>query len=122
MSAWGGIPTLGLGISLLWTEGRKRGVKPGILLSWMTERTAKIAGLQESKGMIRAGMDADFAIFDPEETFAINKAELKFKNKLSPYEGMDLTGRVKETWIRGIMAYDYRRVNLQGMKPAGRLI
>jgi len=72
MSAWGGIPTLGLGISLLWTEGRKRGVKPGILLSWMTERTAKIAGLQESKGMIRAGMDADFAIFDPEETFAVS--------------------------------------------------
>ena len=26
MGAWGGISTLGLGLSLLWTEGRKRGV------------------------------------------------------------------------------------------------
>jgi allantoinase len=72
LSAWGGISTLGLGMSLLWTEGRKRGVKPGVLLSWMTERTARIAGLQESKGMICVGMDADFAVFDPEETFKVS--------------------------------------------------
>src|SRR5262245_23431408 len=26
MTAWGGISTLGLGLSLLWTEGKKRGV------------------------------------------------------------------------------------------------
>jgi allantoinase len=72
MSAWGGISTLGLGMSLLWTEGRKRGVEPGTLLSWMTERTGKIAGLQGSKGMIRAGMDANFVVFDPEESFTVS--------------------------------------------------
>ena len=72
MSSWGGISTLGLGMSLLWTEGRRRGIKPGVLLSWMTERTANIAGLQASKGMLRPGMDADFAVFDPEETYIVS--------------------------------------------------
>lgn len=71
MAAWGGISTLGLGLSLLWTEGRKRGVKPGVVVSWLTERTAKIASLSESKGAIRPGLDADFVVFDPEESFTV---------------------------------------------------
>lgn len=34
MGAWGGISTLGLGLSLLWTEGRKRVVSMKDILEW----------------------------------------------------------------------------------------
>lgn len=72
MSAWGGISTLGLGLSLLWTEGKKRGIKSGVVIRWLTERTAKIASLEKSKGSIRTGMDADLAVFDPSESFTVS--------------------------------------------------
>ena len=74
MSAWGGIATLGLGISLLWTEGRRRGVRPGVLFRLLSERTAGIGGLEGHKGVIRVGMDADLVVFDPEERFTVSGA------------------------------------------------
>lgn len=74
MSAWGGISTLGLGLSLLWTEGKRRGVKPGVLVSWLTEKTAKIASLSAHKGAIAVGMDADFAVFDKDDQFTVRGA------------------------------------------------
>jgi allantoinase len=71
MSAWGGISTLGLGLSLLWTEGRERGVKIGQIVRWMSERTALHAGLHGSKGAIREGLDADLVVFDLEKKFIV---------------------------------------------------
>jgi hypothetical protein len=42
MGAWGGISTLGFGLSLLWTEGRKRNVPIGTILRWVSENTLLI--------------------------------------------------------------------------------
>lgn len=140
MSAWGGIATLGLGLSLLWNEGKRRGVKPGVLVSWVTERTARIANLTAAKGAIRVGSDADFAVFDPEDEFSVSlletlcdvrayyrilqvtKEELNFKNKLTPYEGLHLKGRVHETWLRGYLGYDRKRTDSAFLPSRGRLI
>lgn len=124
MLAWGGISTLGLGLSLLWTEGKRRGIKPGVLISWVTERTAKIAGMSAHKGAIRVGMDADFAVFDSKDAFTVRcalstvqqkrqikpliqvtKEALNFKNKLTAYEGLRLSGRIQETWLHGDLCY-----------------
>ncbi|KAF8307444.1 Metallo-dependent hydrolase [Clavulina sp. PMI_390] len=122
MSAWGGISTLGLGLSLLWTEGSKRGIKPGVLISWLTTGTAKIASLSNQKGAIRAGMDADFAIFDPTDSFMVTKESLNFKNKLSPYEGLSLKGRVQQTWLRGSLTYDVAQAGAEFIEARGKLI
>lgn len=85
MEAWGGIGGLGLGLSLMWTEARKRGVGMERVLEWVSERPAKQVGLEGKKGGIRKGADADFVVFDPEESFTVNKDELHFKNRSSPY-------------------------------------
>jgi len=37
----------------------------------------------------------------------VTKDSLKYKNKLSPYEGMTVCGRVKQTYLRGNKVYDY---------------
>lgn len=74
MTAWGGISTLGLGLSLLWTEGRRRGVPLAKIVEWTSVNTAKHAGLADSKGAIREGFDADFAIFDPTASFEVRAA------------------------------------------------
>lgn len=106
MGAWGGVSTLGLGLSLLWTEGQKRNITIGQIVEWTSKKTADHAGLGHSKGQIRPGYDADLVVWDPKQEFKVTKALLNFKNKLSPYEGLSLRGLIKETYLRGQLVYD----------------
>lgn len=71
MAAWGGINTLGLGLSLLWTEGRKpeRGATLSQIIQWMSKRTAEHVGLDGIKGTLTVGLDGDFVIWDAEAEF-----------------------------------------------------
>ncbi|TFK75410.1 allantoinase [Pluteus cervinus] len=109
MGAWGGISTLGLGLSLLWTEGQKRSVSIGQMVEWTSKKTAEHAGLGGLKGQLKVGYDGDFVIWDPEEEFKVTKEMLQFKNKISPYEGLTLRGRAQQTFVRGGLAYDIRK-------------
>ncbi|KAF9268889.1 allantoinase [Marasmius fiardii PR-910] len=108
MGAWGGISSLGIGLSLLWTEGRKRGVTLDDIITWTSVNTAKHAGLNYVKGQIAPGYDADIVFWNPDEEVEITEQGLVFKNKLSPYVGMKLQGRVEKTFLRGSLAYDWR--------------
>ena len=71
MDAWGGISTLGLGLSLLWTEGCKRGATIADIIKWTSQKTAEHAGLQSFKGKLDVGYDADFIIWDPDAEFEV---------------------------------------------------
>lgn len=71
MSAWGGISTLGLGLSLLWTEGLKRGVTICQIVDWMGVKTAAHANLASTKGQLRVGFDGDFSIWNPDTSFKV---------------------------------------------------
>ncbi|KAG1751564.1 allantoinase [Suillus paluster] len=71
MAAWGGVSSLGLGLSLLWTEGRKRGVSIGQMIRWMSIKNAELAGLSD-KGQLKVGHDGDLVIWDPQMEFKVN--------------------------------------------------
>jgi allantoinase len=71
IGAWGGIATIGLGLSVLWTEGKTRGVKFQDLTRWMAVGTAKQVGLYGQKGVIQVGADADLCIWSPEESYTV---------------------------------------------------
>jgi allantoinase len=139
MGAWGGISTLGFGLSLLWTEGRKRNVPIGTIVQWMSEKTASHAGLGDRKGKIAVGYDADFVIWDPdvqytvrvsslypfrliEVDFQVTKEALQFKNKLTPYEGLVLFGRVEQTILRGNPIYNGISDSFKNLVPSGILL
>ncbi|PPQ67319.1 hypothetical protein CVT25_005903 [Psilocybe cyanescens] len=106
MSAWGGISTLGLGLSLLWTEGQKRGVSLSQIIGWMSKKTADHAGLGHRKGQLKEGFDGDFVLWDQDAEFEVTKDTLQYKNKISPYEGMKLKGLVNQTYLGGKKIYD----------------
>lgn len=123
MEAWGGISSLGLGLSLLWTEGRKRGISLGQIIHWMSVKTAELAGLSGTKGQLKVGHDGDLVIWDPEAEFKVSKDHLYFKNKLTPYEGMTLRGLVHKTFVRGRLAYDSAlQDGFTGLQPSGELL
>ncbi|KAG2132676.1 hypothetical protein BD769DRAFT_1448980 [Suillus cothurnatus] len=122
MTAWGGINSLGFGLSLLWTEGRKRGISLGQIIRWTSEETAKHAGLSSSKGRLSVGYDGDLVIWDPTAEFKVSKEHFHFKNKFSAYEGMVLNGVVQQTVLRGRVAYDRTQNGFDGLTPTGKLL
>ena len=59
-----------------------------------------------SKGDIAPGYDADIVIVDPHESFVVRAAESESEQGYSPFEGIELSGRVKSTFLRGALIYD----------------
>ncbi|KAJ4483394.1 allantoinase [Lentinula aciculospora] len=121
MGAWGGISTLGLGLSLLWTEASQRGISLAQIIDWTSVKTAKHVGLHERKGKLQTGYDADFIIWDPDAEFNVTEDSLEFKNKISPYVGLKLRGRVEKTFLRGSLIYD-RVSGFDVVEPKGELL
>ncbi|GAA2808706.1 allantoinase AllB [Saccharopolyspora taberi] len=98
--AWGGVSSLQLGLSAVWTQARVRGYALSDVVRWMARRPAEIAGLRR-KGAISVGHDADLCVFAPDDAFVVDVAKLAHRNPVSPYHGRPLSGVVRGTWLRG---------------------
>ena len=98
--AWGGIAGLQLGLAAVWTEAARRGIPLERVLGWMSRGPADLVGLG-AKGRIAVGADADLVAFAPDATFTVHKEELLHKNAVSAYDGRELRGVVRRTWLRG---------------------
>ncbi len=112
--AWGGISSLQLSLSAVWTEARRRGFALVDVARWMSEGPAAQAGLRR-KGRIALGYDADFCVFAPDDTQVVDAALLHHKNAVTPYHGRPLAGVVRSTWLRG------ERIDIDAA-PKGRLL
>jgi allantoinase len=121
-SAWGGVSSVGLGISILWTEGQKRGVMVEDIVRWCCRNTAYHVGLEHQKGDLRVGMDGDVAVFDDEAWFEVQEGTMLFKNKCSPYQGKKLQGVVLETWLRGRKVHSRIGGFDRKVGPTGKLL
>lgn len=119
MSAWGGISSIGLGLSILWSQASERSITLADISRWTSLNTAKQCGLESRKGSIEVGKDADFCVFDPEASWEFDQSKMFFKNKYSPYNGMKVRGKVTETILRGNCIY---RFGEQFSKAQGQLI
>ena len=107
--AWGGISSLQLGLPLVWTAARDRGIaldrrRP---LDVAAPGRARRAGPPRARS--RAGRDADLVVFAPDESFVVDPARLHHRNPVTPYAGRELTGAVRDVWLRGQRVVDRRR-------------
>jgi allantoinase len=100
-SAWGGIASLQLSLSAVWTKARARRLKPEKIAQWMSAAPARLAGLQSRKGALAAGYDADILVWDPEARFVVDPTELLHRHKVTPYARRELFGRVLATYVGG---------------------
>ncbi|WP_424565433.1 allantoinase AllB [Tamaricihabitans halophyticus] len=111
--AWGGIASVQLGISVVWTEARRRGIELAQVVDWMASRPADRLRLRD-KGRLALGYDADMAVFAADDAFVVDAGRLHHRNPLTPYDQRALSGVVRRTFLRG-SEVDYQT-------PGGRLI
>jgi allantoinase len=112
--AWGGISSLQLGLSAVWSGARERGHCLADVARWMATAPADRVGLVD-RGRLEVGASADLCVFAPDETFVVDPARLLHRNPVSAYAGRTLAGTVRQTWLHGVLV----DVNAP---PRGRLL
>lgn len=111
--AWGGIASVEIGLSAIWSEARLRGFTLADVARWMAQRPAEIAGLRH-KGQIALAFDADCSVFEPDAGRVIDPAQLHHRHPVTPYAFRPLAGVVRATWLRG--------TRVTGDEPTGALL
>jgi len=97
-----GMPGIELRLALLYTYGVKTGKLT--LAQWVDlccTTPARLFGLYPRKGELRLGADADIVIFDPNRGEVVTHSLMHENVDYTPYEGMELAGKVRTTLLRG---------------------
>lgn len=102
-TAWGGVSSIQVAFTAVWTAARARGFELTDVVRWMCERPAEIVRMQD-KGAIALGHSADLIAYAPDERWTVDVNELEHRNKISAYDGLELSGRTHTTWLRGVAA------------------
>lgn len=92
-------------LSGIFSEGSKRGMSYNHMAELLSWNPAQRFGLL-NKGDIAVGYDADLVLLDPHESFTVQAAESESGQGYTPFEGIELTGRVKTTFLRGEPTFD----------------
>lgn len=103
--AWGGIASLQFGLPIVWTEARRRGLALADVSQLLSAGPASIARLAGRKGRLAAGFDADVIAFDPDAPMTITPECVEHRHKVTPYNGAELSGVVRATYLRGEKIY-----------------
>jgi allantoinase len=106
MKAWGGIASLQFALPVLWTAAKKHDCSPVDIGKWLSENPSLLTGIQNSKGKIQKGYDADIVVWDPDAKFTVTEEIIHHKHKITPYLGEELYGVVEQTWLNGEKAFD----------------
>jgi allantoinase len=96
-SGFGGTEYL---LPALVSEGRRRGMSYNHMARLTSFNPARRFGLN-SKGDIAEGLDADLALVDPRENWTIRAKDSESTQGYTPFEGIELSARVKATFLRG---------------------
>lgn len=104
--AWGGIGSVQLRLQAVWTGAATRSIGWEMIATWLAWKPALLAGLDDRKGSIAIGKDADFVVFDPDSSLTVSAPDLLHRHPVTPYDGMTLRGAVVETYLRGEKIYD----------------
>jgi allantoinase len=93
----------------LLSEGSRRGLPINRVAALTSANPAKRFGLN-SKGDIAPGLDADLALVDPRESWTIRAQDSESTQGYTPFEGIELSVRVKATFLRGALVCENGKV------------
>ena len=93
-------------LPLMFSEGvAKERISLNKLVQSISTNPAKIFGMFPKKGTIDLNSDADLVIFDPKKKWQIATDNLVSRADFSPYNLMELFGKVEMTILRGEIIY-----------------
>jgi allantoinase len=96
-------------LSGVLSEGSRRGMSYPHMAEVLAWNPARRFGL-DRKGDIAVGYDADLALVDPSRTFAVRAAESPSAQGYTPFEGLELTGQVRATFLRGRLIHEHGKI------------
>ena len=100
-----GIPGVEHRVVLLYTYGVKTGRISAVqMMQALSQRPAKLFGMYPQKGSLQVGSDADLVLFDPDYRWTITAAGQHQNVDYTPYEGMEMAGRVDTVLLSGQIA------------------
>jgi len=76
------------------------------LVALLAECPARNFGLAPRKGWLAPGADADLTVLDPDATWTVQAQDLHSAAGWTPYEGLEIRGRVTHTFVRGRAAFE----------------
>ena len=100
-SGFGGTEYL---LSALHSEGTRRGVSLPHIARLVSAAPASRYGLNH-KGDIAVGLDADLALMNTATTYTVRAEDSESSQGYTPFEGMELTGEIVSTYLRGQRVY-----------------
>ena len=77
---------------------------PQKLSQLMSANPARILGL--TKGLLKTGYSADLTLVDPDEDWIVDSRMFCSKGKATPFEGHELTGKVKGLFLNGRKVFE----------------
>jgi len=102
----GGLPGVETLLSLVYTYGVEAGlISLSDMVRLLCENPARLFGIDEQKGFLTIGTDADLVLYDPEPEVIIDYRDLHYLSGYSPYQGMKVQGQVQATFVRGDIVY-----------------
>ncbi len=97
-----GIPGIELRMALMYSAGVAAGRLDLPRFAEVTAtNAARYFGLYPRKGALVPGADADVLVLDPAARWRVTHTELHENVDHTPYEGVDVHGRVRDVFLRG---------------------
>jgi allantoinase len=117
---WGGITGCQNNVDLMFDEAvLKRNVPVTDFVRMIAYNPAQRFHLT-NKGEIAVSKDADIILVDPNRSHVVQKEELYYRHKHSPYIGRKIDCRVTKTFVRGNLVFDVNE-GIVG-EPIGELV
>jgi dihydroorotase-like cyclic amidohydrolase len=85
---------------------------------WVCEAPARLVGLQESKGSIAPGFDADLVIVDPKRKTRVAPEHMRSRQRHGALEGTEFDFAIKEVFLRGESVTRSSRTRGRMVRPA----
>ncbi len=114
--AWGGISGVQVSLRALLTLE----IANHLIAKMMASQVARRFRLGR-KGSLAVGMDADFALVEPNTCEALQVRDLLDRHRFSPYVGRLFRGKIVSTYLRGKPIYDQGKV-IEEARGTGRLL